>query len=319
MSTEPARQRGHIHSPMIGVLTADGVTLAVRDQGPRDGWCTVVFLHGLCLSQYEWELHQDYVVGCFSGSVRAISYDHRGHGQSGSAPVGTYRVEQLADDLQQVLEALGVTGPVILVGHSMGGMAALCFAGREQSSHRFEIVGLVLCATAAGRLAERGLGRMLTIPVLGAIAAAVDRVPAAATRILATPLGAVCARMSHHGRASHQAFTAVVADALSNAALATAVGFLPSLRRFDQYAVLPRIAAHTVIISGGADVLTPATHAAEMAAVIPRAEHIHVPDCGHMLPQEAPQCVTDAVCRTLHRIRARSRVSRGSVAAVSAS
>ncbi|WP_171055223.1 alpha/beta fold hydrolase [Mycobacterium sp. DBP42] len=279
----------------------------------------MVFLHGLCLSQYEWALQRDAVVRVFGGSVRVISPDHRGHGQSGSAPVGTYRVEQLADDLRQVLKALGVTGPVVLVGHSMGSMAALCLAGQARSSDRFEIVGLVLCATAAGRLAERGLGRMLTIPVLGAVAAAVDHVPALATRIVATPLSAALSRLSHHGRASQQAFAAVVADALSNAALATAVGFLPSLRRFDQYAVLPRIEAHTVIISGGADILTPVAHAAEMAAVIPRAEHIHVPECGHMLPQEAPQCVSDAVCRTLRRVRARSRVRRGSVATVPAS
>lgn len=319
MSTGLTRRRGGVRSPMAGVLTADGVTLAVRDQGPRDAWCTVVYLHGLCLSQYEWALHRDYVMRRFGGSIRIISPDHRGHGQSGDAPVGTYRVEQLADDVQQILETLGVTGPVVLVGHSMGGMAALCLAGRQQSSDLFEIVGLVLCATAAGRLAERGLGRMLTIPALGAIAAAVDHVPVLATRILATPLGATFARLSRHGRASQQAFAAVVADALSNAALATAVGFLPSLRRFDQYAVLPRIAARTVLISGGADILTPAAHAAEMAAAIPRAEHIHVPDCGHMLPQEAAQCVNDAVCRTLRGIRTRSRVCRGSATAVPAS
>lgn len=321
MTSVAAASRSDVGRTMTCVVTTDGVTLAVRDHGPRGASCTVVFLHGLCLSQYEWSDHRDYVANSFGSSVRVISYDHRGHGHSGSAPVSTYSIDQLADDLLQVLTALGVTGRVILVGHSMGGMAALCFAARAQMvEHPFEVVGMVLCATAAGRLAQRGLGRMLTIPALGALAAAVDHAPSGATRALAAPLAAVLGRLRHHGRASQQALIAVAADALSTAALATAVGFLPSLRRFDQYEALPGIRARTVIISGADDILTPPAHAAEMVAAMPRAVHVPVPGVGHMLPQEAPQCVKDAVSRTLRAAQVPSQIRRRSaVVGVSAS
>jgi pimeloyl-ACP methyl ester carboxylesterase len=89
-----------------------------------------VLLHGLCLNQGVWARQIEYLLGRYHGSVRVISYDHRGHGRSGSAPMGTYRIEQCAADLAKVLDALRVTGKVTLVGHSLGGMVALAYLGR---------------------------------------------------------------------------------------------------------------------------------------------------------------------------------------------
>ena len=90
--------------------------------------------------------------------MRVISYDHRGHGTSARAPINTYRIDQLADDLAQVLTALEVTTPLTLVGHSMGAMTVLAYLGRPAAERPVEPQGLVLVATAAGKLAERGLG-----------------------------------------------------------------------------------------------------------------------------------------------------------------
>ncbi len=39
--------------------------------------------------------------------------------------------------------------------------------------------------------------------------------------------------------------------------LSTIVGFLPALNSYDAYAALGSIQAHTVVVSGGADLLTP--------------------------------------------------------------
>ena len=110
------------------VRTSDGVSLAVCDTGPRSAEHTVVFLHGLCLNQTSWEPQITYLLRRYGRSVRVISYDHRGHGRSAAAPMNSYRIDQLADDLAQVLTALAVTGPLTLVGHSMGGMTALALA-----------------------------------------------------------------------------------------------------------------------------------------------------------------------------------------------
>jgi pimeloyl-ACP methyl ester carboxylesterase len=72
------------------------------------------------------------------------------------------------------------------------------------------------------------------------------------------------------------------------------------LRTYDHHATLPRITADATVISGGADILTPATHARELADTIPNAHHIHRPNAGHMLLHEAARTVTDAINRTTH-------------------
>jgi pimeloyl-ACP methyl ester carboxylesterase len=59
--------------------------------------------------------------------------------------------------------------------------------------------------------------------------------------------------------------------------MATAVGFLPSLQAYNQYATLASIHARTVVVSGGADPLTPPSHAADLTAGICGAEHVRVP------------------------------------------
>ena len=68
------------------ITVADGVRLACSDYGDRTACRTVVFLHGLCLSQQSWTHHVGYVLRRYSGAVRVISYDHRGHGRSQPAP-----------------------------------------------------------------------------------------------------------------------------------------------------------------------------------------------------------------------------------------
>jgi pimeloyl-ACP methyl ester carboxylesterase len=284
------------YSKHLLVRTSDGVSLAVHDTGLRNAEHTVVFLHGLCLNQTEWDRQISYLRYRYGRSVRVISYDHRGHGRSGSAPMNTYRIDRLADDLAQVLIALDVTGPLTLVGHSMGGMTALAYLRRPAAKRPVEPHGLVLVATAAGKLSERGLGRLLATPAPAALVGLVERTPQYALHALTGPVCATLRRWRGHGNSATLA--AVTVAALATTPVATAVGFLPSLRAYDQYATLPTIHARTLVISGGADPLTPPSHAADMTAGIGGAEHVHVPYAGHMLPQQVPQVINDAIRRT---------------------
>jgi pimeloyl-ACP methyl ester carboxylesterase len=281
------------------VDVGDGVTLDVADCGAtRVARHTVVFLHGLCLTRVSWQRQIDYLLRRYSG-VRVISYDHRGHGRSESAPMRTYRVDQLADDLAQVLRTLQATGPVTLVGHSLGGMVALAYLGRPAAARPVDPQGLVLAATAAGHLAARGLGRLLGMPAMGALVDLIDHTPAPMVRAAAGPVCAALSRLRDSADGHRQGLAAVVAAALATTPVVTAVGFLPGLRSYDQSGVLGLIRARTVVVSGGADLLTPPSHSAELAAAIPGAVHVHLPDCGHMLPQEAPQVLNDAIRRTM--------------------
>jgi pimeloyl-ACP methyl ester carboxylesterase len=279
------------------VRTSDGVRLAVCDTGPRNAEHTVVFLHGLCLNQSSWERQINHLQRRYGRSVRVISYDHRGHGRSAAAPISTYRVDQLADDLAQVLTALDVTGPLTLVGHSMGGMTALAYLGRPAAERPVQPEGLVLVAAAGGKLAERGLARLLATPAPAALVGLMKHTPARALHALVAP---VCATLSRwHGHGQSATLAATVVAALTTTPMATAVGFLPSLRTYNQYATLASIHARTVVISGGLDPLTPPSHAAELAAAICGAEHVRVACAGHMLPQEAPHVINDAIRQTI--------------------
>lgn len=62
---------------------------------------------------------------------------------------------------------------------------------------------------------------------------------------------------------------------------------------------LKSIAANTIILSGGTDLATPVAHARDLASAIPGATHLHRPNAGHMLLQDAPQCVSAAIERAM--------------------
>ncbi len=294
------------------VITSDGVRLAVRDYGSAGAANhTVVLLHGLCLTKSSWALQIRELLRRWGNSLRIITYDHRGHGRSTGASMQTYRIDRLAADLAEVLTALHVRGPLTLAGHSMGGMTALAYLGRPACHRPVEPQGLVLIATAAGRLTERGLGRLLATPATGVLFDLVGRMPRrAADRAiegLTRPVRDGLVRYSGHGIAD------VTASAIHTISLTTAAGFLPSLKRYDQYQTLKSIAAKTIVISGGTDMTTPATHARDLAAAIPGATHLHRPTAGHMLLQEESHFVSNAINSVmgLHRQpAANARASR---------
>lgn len=301
----PARRFGPIHSyhNEVCVRTSDGVRLAVHDSGPPRAEHTVVFLHGLCLTSASWSRQIDYLLGRDGEHVRVISYDHRGHGHSSGAPMSTYRIEQLACDLADVLLALEVGGSVTLVGHSMGGMVALTYLGRPAPDRPVDPDGLVLVATAAGRLAERGMGRLLATPATAALVALIDHTPEHVLRVLAGPVWETLGRWYGYGRTQRATLVSVAAAALTSTPVSTAVGFLPSLCSYHQYRTLRSVRARTIVISGGADVLTPAAHSKELAAGIAGAKHVHLPYAGHMLTQQAPHVIRDAIRRAMFAVQ----------------
>ena len=281
------------------VTTSDGVRLSVRDWGSHTARHTVVLLHGLCLNKDSWNIQMAQLIRHWGNNIRIISYDHRGHGDSGDAPMHTYRIERLADDLTEVLVALGVTGPLTLVGHSMGGMTALAYLGRPASRRPVEPEGLVLVATAAGKLGSRGLGRLLGTPAPSMLYHLVSRMPRAGTdealQFLTRPVCAALTRYGGYGEAVPKPLVDESAATINATPLTTKAGFLRGLKDYDHYQTLSSITAKTTIISGGVDKLTPACHARELADGIPGATLIHRPTAGHGLLHEVPQVVTEAI------------------------
>jgi pimeloyl-ACP methyl ester carboxylesterase len=277
------------------VVTSDGARLAVRDVGSgATAEHTVVLLHGLCLTQDSWAAQIRHLVQRWGTSIRIITYDHRGHGRSSSAPMHTYRTGRLAADLADVLTALHVSGPLTLAGHSMGGMTALEYLGRSAADRPVEPSGLVLIATAAGRLAERGVGRLISTPATEALFEIVDRAPRFATewavKAVARALSDVLLAIPGLDASARAGLAALPTNSLT-----TAAGFLVGLKRYDRYDALSSVTAKTVVLSGGTDFATPVSHASDLAASIAGAVHTHLPFAGHMLPQEASHAVSAAI------------------------
>jgi pimeloyl-ACP methyl ester carboxylesterase len=286
----------------VHVTTGDGVQLAVRDYDPPTRTHTVVFLHGFCLSRTSWARQIDYLLRRYGDSIRIIAYDHRGHGGSSAAPMDTYRIDRLAADLDEVLTALNVTAPLTLVGHSMGAMVALAYLSRRAGERAVDPHGLVLVATAAGKLAQRGLGRLLGTPATPLLFKLIEHTPDPALKMLAGPVCAALSRWCSCGPAQRATLGATAAEALATTPVSTAAGFLPTLCDYDVYRTLGSVRAQTVVVSGGADPLTPPVHSRELADGIPGAAHLHVPQAGHILQHEAPHVINHAIrqAMTIH-------------------
>jgi pimeloyl-ACP methyl ester carboxylesterase len=104
-------------------VTANGVRLHVqrlRGDGPP-----LVFVHGMTGSLADWHFTLADPVRALGFDV--VTYDSRGHGRSARPPTG-YTLDDAVDDLHGVLTALGIAGPVHLVGNSFGGTVVFRFA-----------------------------------------------------------------------------------------------------------------------------------------------------------------------------------------------
>jgi pimeloyl-ACP methyl ester carboxylesterase len=141
------------------VITPDGVRLHVETCGLEDAPVAVVLGHGWTCSTHSWHHQFDGLPRVLGGSaVRVVAYDHRGHGQSELAPVGSTRIEQLAEDLVAVLDAVVPIGPVVYAGHSMGGMTLMALADQRPELFGERIAAAALVSTSSGQIATRPFG-----------------------------------------------------------------------------------------------------------------------------------------------------------------
>lgn len=101
----------------------DGTRLSYR-LIPGDGGARIVLVHSLAMDKTFWAA----TVEALKGVANVLIFDCRGHGQSGKPP-GPYRVEQFADDIDDVMNHVGWPSAIV-AGASMGGCVSLAFAGR---------------------------------------------------------------------------------------------------------------------------------------------------------------------------------------------
>ncbi|HEX3780907.1 MAG TPA: alpha/beta hydrolase [Pseudonocardiaceae bacterium] len=286
-------------------VTGDRTPLYVDDSGPAGDpeapGPTLILLHGWTLDHTEW----DEVLAALPGSphaLRTIRYDHRGHGGSGPAPKGTATVEQAADDLAELIAERVPAGPIVLVGHSMGGMTIMALV--ERHPHLLpRIAGAAFVATSSGGLDKLnyGLPRWLALRVanterrLNRRLAGLDR-----TALLNRPgVARPGLRWLVFGRKPDRRAVVHTAAQVGRCHPASMVGFRASMGTHQRRAALAALRdTPTVVLAGGADRLLPVSHARVIAEEL-GTELLIYPDAGHMLNVERAEQVTDRIARLL--------------------
>jgi pimeloyl-ACP methyl ester carboxylesterase len=299
---------GQLRGEPRWVKADDGVRLWAEEEEPPGGRAgvTVVFLSGFMLNLDSWHFqHRD-----LQDVGRLVFYDHRSHGRSERGPKETSTIEQLARDLKRILDEVVPEGPVVLVGHSLGGMALMAFAAAYPELFGTRVIGAALLGTSPGRLAEITLGlpaalvrvaRPLAPRVLDTLSRRRDFVEYG--RQAGGDLAYVITkRMAFGSKKVSPAVARFASEMLSQTPVDVFAEFFPEFDRHDKQAALPVFRrCPTLIMAGEDDVVTPADHSRGMAEVLPSAELIVLEDCGHLIQLEHPDVVNDAIRRLVDR------------------
>jgi pimeloyl-ACP methyl ester carboxylesterase len=270
-----------------------------------DAPLTVVFAHGFCLRMGAFHFQRARLTEQWGPQVRMVFYDHRGHGQSGDAPPETFTVLQLGQDLESVLAVMAPRGPVVLVGHSMGGMTVLAHARQYPKRYGSRIVGVALISSAAEGVSRSPLGEILRNPALEAARLAVRYAPKTVHRTRGAArslIGPVLRAASYGDEKTSPSVVAFSEKMMHDTPIATLVGFLHAFEVHDETPALATLAkVPTLIVCGDRDLLTPKEYSESMAEALPNAELLIIGGAGHLVQLEEPELVDDALVRLVER------------------
>jgi len=291
------------------VLADDGVVLHVEEVGPEDAPLTVIFGHGWTLRCGAWHFQRIGLAGRgFGGAgqesaARLVFFDQRSHGKSSRAANDHAAMADLAGDLAAVMATAAPAGPVVLIGHSMGGMALITLAGVRPELFAGRVAGVGLISTSAtegGRSAKVVMSLLSSNSgVLKFASLAASRYPGIIEWGRGSSRDAVWLLTRALGFASKDVPGEMV-DYLDEMISATPVSvmadFAPALIGLDQLAALPALAAIPVaIVCGDKDLQTPLARSMVIAQALPEAVLTVIAGAGHMAIMESPVQVNDAL------------------------
>lgn len=289
------------------VRTDDGVELCTETLGREDAPVTVVFAHGFASEAREFR-HQHEALG---QRARVVVFDQRGHGRSGWGSYRSATMDRLGRDLGEVVDQRTGEEPVVLVGHSMGGMAIISLAGQRPELFGSRITGVALLSTAAGHLPKMEMpDRMARYGVRTGLARAV----AWSLWLLAPAIDRMAPFRRAGGRhwLQKQLFgdeqpspetLSTVQETWVRTPQSVVSAFYPAMvgyNRTESLGVLRRVPA--VCLAGDRDRIIPWQRGEHLAETIgDSARFVRVPGAGHMVNLTHPGAVNDALAELLDR------------------
>jgi pimeloyl-ACP methyl ester carboxylesterase len=273
--TDPAAMRGKYGgAPSQFVALGNGLTVHLRDEGPRDA-PAIVLLHGSNADLHTW----DGWAAALSGKYRVIRFDQIGHGLTGPNPSGDYSPAAFTRTVQAVADKLGLN-QFVLAGNSMGGGIAVDYA----LTHPERLTGLVL--VDAG-------GAPRTTPAKGIIGFTIARTPGLNLLMRAITPRSLIDKSVRQTVGDSQMVTPAMVDRYwellrypGNRA-ATATRFAAPMLRFAPQQ-LAAIKVPVLILWGAKDGLIPVAAAEWYHRALPQSQAIVYPQLGHIPMEEAP-------------------------------
>jgi len=295
---------GSLRSKPISVVTDDGVDLHVevdefvppkrRSKVPE---LTVVFIHGYSLNLDSWHFQR----AAYRDQVRAVYFDQRSHGRSGRSTPGHATIDQLAHDLMAVLDSVVPEGPIVLVGHSMGGMTIIALAEQHPELFGDRIVGVSLISTTAGGLEpHRVLAPMLPSTVGGVLAQRVVSLLARGSRTVdglrrvGRSVAMVATDELAFGGEVPASYVEFADRMLSSTPFEVVAEFFPNFSVLDKFETVKALSVvPTTIICGTEDKLTSIGHSRKLHAYIPGSSLLECDGAGHLVIMERHDEVND--------------------------
>jgi pimeloyl-ACP methyl ester carboxylesterase len=286
------------------VRASDDARLHLAEYG--SGPLTVVLLHGWTLDHRLWRRQIAELPSRVGAPVRILAMDLRGHGRSSAPSRKAATLDRLADDLADVLQQRVPDGPVVLVGHSLGGMTILEYAHRHSHQFTARVAGVALLSTTAEGHAHTtyglpaGIAQLMRRLEIGGAALLARSGPWRPHRALMPAFGPALRWLVFGDRVDADAIR-LTAAMVSRVSLRCIGGFRPAVAAMDRVTALQALREVPVVVMvGSRDRLTPLACTETITAALPQARRLVIDSCGHMLPLECPDEVSAAlaeVCR----------------------
>ncbi|MBJ7357344.1 alpha/beta hydrolase [Nocardioides sp.] len=307
---------GALRSTPTNVIATDGVPLHVEvdELGPAEGAATgrrsrrkppatapltVVFVHGFALNLDCWHFQR----AAYRDLVRTVFYDQRSHGRSGRSAAQHSTIDQLGSDLLSVLDAVAADGPVVLVGHSMGGMSIVALAEQRPDLFGDRVVGVGLISTTAGGLEpSRILLPMVPAKLMGGVTTRAVRTLARRHRTIdglrraGRAVAMVATDQFAFGGRVPSAYVDFADEMLSATPFDVVADFFPHFRSLDKFhAVESMSRVPTTVICGTDDKITSIGHSRKLHDRIAGSTLLECEGAGHLVILERHDQVNAAL------------------------